>query len=87
MRSDEGGAAGVVAAPLQGEPTCSSTLPGLVVAMLQAAQIGDGDRVLEIGTGTGYSTALLCHRLGSSAVSSIEYDLNAAAQARAVGAA
>lgn len=70
-------------APIQGEPSCSSTLPGLMVAMLDAAEIGDGERVLEIGTGTGYSTALLCHRLGSPAVSSIEYDPRVAAQARA----
>ncbi|MBB5133958.1 protein-L-isoaspartate O-methyltransferase [Thermocatellispora tengchongensis] len=57
-------------------------MPSLVVRMLEAAQIDRGDRVLEIGTGTGYSTSLMCHMLGDDAVTSIEYDPEVAAAGR-----
>lgn len=62
----------------------SSSTPGLMTRMLEALDIGDGQKVLEIGTGTGYNAALLAHRLGDQRVFSvdIEPDLVDAARIR-----
>jgi len=62
--------------------TSSSSMPSLMIGMLEALAIADGHRVLEIGTGTGYNAALLSHRLGAAHVTSIDLDPNLVADAR-----
>ncbi|MBV8541537.1 MAG: methyltransferase domain-containing protein [Pseudonocardiales bacterium] len=63
-------------------PTSSASRPDIVALMLAAGQVKPGMRVLEIGTGTGYTAALLAHYLGASNVTTIEIDPELAARAR-----
>lgn len=65
-----------------GAPTSSSSMPTVMAEMLEALDLQPDHRVLEIGTGTGYNAALLCHRVGESNVVSIELHPDLADNAR-----
>lgn len=43
---------------LEGQTTSQ---PSLIARMIEAARIDDGDRVLEVGTGFGFQTAVMAH--------------------------
>ncbi|WP_439385852.1 methyltransferase domain-containing protein [Amycolatopsis lexingtonensis] len=60
--------------PVAGTPTSSSSMPSIMAIMLEELRVRDGDRVLEIGTGTGYNAALLSHRCGAGQVSTVDID-------------
>jgi len=62
--------------------TSSASQPNVVARMLAALDVAPGMTVCEIGTGTGYNTALLAHRLGAWSVTTIEIDPQIAARAR-----
>ncbi|MCX4394373.1 ATP-grasp peptide maturase system methyltransferase [Streptomyces sp. NBC_00264] len=72
-----------VSEPVAGLPTSSSTTPTLVLGMIESLDVESGHQVLEIGTGTGYSAALMCHRLGEDNVTTVEVDPEVAARADA----
>jgi protein-L-isoaspartate O-methyltransferase len=61
-------------------PTSSASAPAAVARMLDALDIHGGETVLEIGTGTGYTAALLAAR--GCRVTTIEIDTEVAEQAR-----
>jgi protein-L-isoaspartate(D-aspartate) O-methyltransferase len=62
--------------------TSSASEPAMVATMLDSLDVRTGQRVLEIGTGTGYNAALLAHRLGAAQVTTVELDPVIAGAAR-----
>ncbi len=64
-------------------PVSSSSQPAVMARMLEALDVQPGQRVLEIGTGSGYNAALLATLTGeASQVVTIERDAELAATAR-----
>jgi protein-L-isoaspartate(D-aspartate) O-methyltransferase len=64
-------------------PISSSSQPSIMAHMLEALQVEPVMRVLEIGTGTGYNSALLSHLTGASMlVTTIDINSSLVKQAR-----
>lgn len=62
-------------------PTSSSSMPSLMLEMLNQLHVQDGHRVLELGAGTGLNAAWLARRLGGDRVTSVEVDAELAERA------
>ncbi|MFH8585436.1 methyltransferase domain-containing protein [Streptomyces celluloflavus] len=58
----------------KGDPTSSSTLPGLIVSMAHRLDVKPGHKVLDVGTGSGYSAGLFARRFGDENVTSVDVD-------------
>lgn len=68
-----------------GQPVSSSSQPAIMAVMLEQLGVEPGQRVLEIGAGTGYNAALLAHLVGEAGcvvTVDIDEDLVACAQQR-----
>ncbi len=64
-----------------GTPTSSASMPSVVWDMLGDLDVRPGDRVLDVGAGTGWTTGLLAVRAGRGRVVGIEVDAQVAAAA------
>ncbi|WP_242910856.1 methyltransferase domain-containing protein [Actinomadura terrae] len=58
----------------EGDFTSSLSAPGVVLEFLELLDAYDDDRVLEIGTGSGWTAGLLAYRVGDENVTSVEVD-------------
>ena len=66
----------------QGSASSSNSAPGAVFPMLEQLQVHDHHRVLDIGTGTGWTAALLSWRVGAANVTTVEIDPGLAERAQ-----
>src|SRR5437867_2871412 len=67
-----------------GVPISSSSAPSIMATMLERLGCQPGDRVLEVGTGTGYNAAVLAVLVGPQGrVTSVELDPVIATEAKA----
>lgn len=63
-------------------PSSSLSAPGIALRFLEVLGAREHDRVLEIGTGTGYTAAVLSARVGEDNVTSVEVDPAVAERAK-----
>jgi protein-L-isoaspartate(D-aspartate) O-methyltransferase len=68
---------------LDGTPVSSSSQPAIMAIMLEQLNLQPGQRVLEIGAGTGYNAALMAHLVGEEGqVVTLDIDEDLVAGAR-----
>jgi protein-L-isoaspartate(D-aspartate) O-methyltransferase len=60
--------------PSESGGRASSSQPSTMAYMLEALEVEDGNRVLEVGLGSGYQAALLAEHVGAESVTSIDID-------------
>jgi protein-L-isoaspartate(D-aspartate) O-methyltransferase len=66
-----------------GQPISSSSQPAIMAIMLDQLTLAPGQRVLEIGAGTGYNAALMQHIIGpKGTVVSVDIEADLAGEAR-----
>ncbi len=69
--------------PLTGRAISSSSQPAIMAIMLEQLEVAPGQRVLEIGAGTGYNAALLARLVGPQGhVVAVDIDADLAEAAR-----
>jgi protein-L-isoaspartate(D-aspartate) O-methyltransferase len=74
----------VIKTDVSGLPLSSSSQPMMMAIMLEQLGIAPGDRVLEVGAGTGYNTALMARLAGEQGlVVTMDIDPGLVARARA----
>jgi len=73
----------VIKADADGMPLSSSSQPAIMAIMLEQLGVAPGQRVLEIGTGTGYNAALMARLVGErGTIVSVDIDDALVARAR-----
>jgi protein-L-isoaspartate(D-aspartate) O-methyltransferase len=74
----------IVTKEIHGVPVSSSSQPAMMGIMLEQLDLQPGQRVLEIGAGTGFNAALMAYLVGDpSLVTTVDIDEDLVAQARA----
>jgi protein-L-isoaspartate(D-aspartate) O-methyltransferase len=67
----------------KGSPISSSSEVAIMALMIDALRLEQGQRILEIGAGTGYNAAVLAELVGIENVVTVEFDPEIADEARA----
>ncbi len=74
----------VIKTGADGLPVSSSSQPAVMAIMLEQLGLAPGQRVLEVGTGTGYNAALMAHLVGErGSVVTVDIDADMVARAQA----